>query len=96
MTRDADPDISVGFEWQCLLWRSLTARNQLVQPVARPVLIPTSMNRLVDRQVNRLLTLSLLVECPSKEVRDAIMESGMDIGMQEAWAKLEEVASSLR
>ena len=41
-------------------------------------------------------TLSMLVECPSKEVRDAIIESGMEVGMQEAWAKLERVARSLR
>ena len=41
-------------------------------------------------------TLSLLVECPSKEVRDAIMESGMETGMQEGWTKLEQVARSLR
>jgi uncharacterized protein YndB with AHSA1/START domain len=48
-----------------------------------------------DEQAGRT-TLSLLVECPSKEVRDAIMESGMETGMQEGWAKLEQVARSLR
>jgi len=41
-------------------------------------------------------TVTMLVECVSKELRDAIVESGMEIGMQEAWAKLEDVAKSLR
>jgi uncharacterized protein YndB with AHSA1/START domain len=41
-------------------------------------------------------TLSLLVECWSKEVRDMIIESGMEGGMQEGWDLLEEIAISLR
>jgi uncharacterized protein YndB with AHSA1/START domain len=41
-------------------------------------------------------TLTLLVQCPSKAVRDAIVESGMEVGMQEAYDLLEEVAISLR
>ena len=41
-------------------------------------------------------TLTILVEAPSKEVRDAIIDSGMEGGMQEAMDKLEQVAQSLR
>jgi uncharacterized protein YndB with AHSA1/START domain len=41
-------------------------------------------------------TLTILVEAPSKEVRDAIIESGMEAGMQDALDLLEEVAVSLR
>ena len=40
-------------------------------------------------------TLSLLVQCASKEERDAIMGSGMEGGMQEGMDLLEEVAISL-
>ena len=40
--------------------------------------------------------LTTLVQCPSKEVRDAIIESGMEGGMQDAFDLLEEVASSLQ
>jgi hypothetical protein len=36
------------------------------------------------------------VECHTREVRDAIIESGMEGGMQEAYDKLEQVAQSLR
>ena len=41
-------------------------------------------------------TLTILVQAPSKEVRDAIIESGMEAGMQDAYDLLEEVARSLR
>ena len=41
-------------------------------------------------------TLTILVEAPSKDVRDAIVASGMEAGMQDALDLLEQVAVSLR
>jgi uncharacterized protein YndB with AHSA1/START domain len=41
-------------------------------------------------------TLELLVRCPSRELRDVILESGMETGLQEQMELLEEVARSLR
>ena len=41
-------------------------------------------------------TLAILVQAPSKDVRDAIIDSGMEGGMQEAMDLLEQVAISLR
>ena len=40
-------------------------------------------------------TMTVLIDCPSPEVRDAIVESGMEAGMQDAYDLLEEVAVSL-
>ena len=40
--------------------------------------------------------LQTVVQAPSREVRDAIIESGMEGGMQEAFDLLEQVANSLR
>ncbi|HEY1275768.1 MAG TPA: SRPBCC family protein [Thermoleophilaceae bacterium] len=40
--------------------------------------------------------LELLVQCPSKELRDAIIDSGMEGGLQEGLDLLEEVAASMR
>jgi len=40
-------------------------------------------------------TLTVLVQCPSREVRDAIIASGMEGGMQESLAALETVARAL-
>ena len=41
-------------------------------------------------------TLELLVQCPTRELRDMILESGMETGMQEQMELLEEVAATLR
>ena len=41
-------------------------------------------------------TLSLLTQTPTKELRDMIIDSGMEAGMQEQMDVLEEVAASLR
>jgi len=40
--------------------------------------------------------LELLTQCPSKEVRDAIMESGMEVGVQEQMEILDELLPTLR
>jgi uncharacterized protein YndB with AHSA1/START domain len=40
-------------------------------------------------------TLSIVVQCTSRELRDTIVNSGMETGMQEAMDLLEEVAVSL-
>ena len=39
--------------------------------------------------------MEVLVKCTSKALRDMIIDSGMEGGMQEAYAQLEEVAKSL-
>ena len=40
--------------------------------------------------------LEVLTQCPSKEVRDLIVDSGMEVGAQEAMDALEQVAIALR
>jgi uncharacterized protein YndB with AHSA1/START domain len=40
-------------------------------------------------------TMTTLVQAPSKEIRDAIVESGMEAGMQDAYDLLEDVVASL-
>jgi uncharacterized protein YndB with AHSA1/START domain len=46
--------------------------------------------------VDERTTLTLRMEHPSQEVRDLVLSSGMEAGMQEAMDHLEEVAISLR
>jgi uncharacterized protein YndB with AHSA1/START domain len=41
-------------------------------------------------------TVTLLTEVESKEVRDAILNSGMETGVQAGWDMLEQIAISLR
>lgn len=55
-----------------------------------------TVNTVTLKQVGDVTTMRVLVQCESKEQRDAIINSGMEGGMQEAYDLLEEVARSLR
>jgi uncharacterized protein YndB with AHSA1/START domain len=54
------------------------------------------LNIVTFTEVDGRTTLTLLVQCPSKQIRDLIIDSGMEAGMQEGMDLLEQVASSLR
>jgi uncharacterized protein YndB with AHSA1/START domain len=54
------------------------------------------LNTVTFTEADGRTTLELLTDCGSKEVRDAIIGSGMEVGMQEGMDLLEEVAVSLR
>jgi uncharacterized protein YndB with AHSA1/START domain len=53
------------------------------------------INLVTFTEVDGRTQLELLVQCPSREVRDIIIDSGMEGGMQEGMDKLEQVAISL-
>ncbi|HMJ34735.1 MAG TPA: SRPBCC family protein [Baekduia sp.] len=54
------------------------------------------LNIVTFTEVDGRTTLTLLVQCASKEVRDMIINSGMEAGMQEGMDLLEQIAISLR
>jgi uncharacterized protein YndB with AHSA1/START domain len=54
-----------------------------------------TLNTVTFTEVDGRTTLITVVECHAREVRDAIIESGMEGGMQEAMDRLEQVAISL-
>jgi uncharacterized protein YndB with AHSA1/START domain len=54
-----------------------------------------TLNTLTLAEVEGRTTPTILVQAPSKEVRDAIIDSGMEAGMQDAMDLLEQVAISL-
>jgi uncharacterized protein YndB with AHSA1/START domain len=53
------------------------------------------VNVITFTEIDGRTRLELLSQCPSREVRDMIIDSGMEGGMQEAMDKLERVAISL-
>jgi uncharacterized protein YndB with AHSA1/START domain len=53
-----------------------------------------TLNTATFTEVDGRTTLTVLVEAPSKEIRDAIIDSGMESGMQDAMDLLEAVARS--
>jgi uncharacterized protein YndB with AHSA1/START domain len=56
----------------------------------------TTLNTATFTDVDGRTRLEILVDCPTKEIRDAILESGMEAGLQDALDLLEETAVSLR
>ncbi len=55
----------------------------------------TNVNTITFAEAGGRTTLTTLVQCRTWEIRDAIIASGMEDGMQEAFDLLEEVARSL-
>ena len=55
-----------------------------------------TLNTATFTEADGRTTLTILVQAPSKEIRDAIIDSGMEAGMQDAMDLLEQVAISLR
>ena len=55
-----------------------------------------TLNTATFSEVDGRTSLTVLVQAPSKELRDAIIDSGMEAGMQDAMDLLEQVAISLR
>ena len=56
----------------------------------------TVLNTVTFTEADGRTTLTILTQASSKESRDAIIESGMEAGMQDAMDLLEQVAVSLR
>jgi uncharacterized protein YndB with AHSA1/START domain len=54
------------------------------------------VNTTTFAEVDGRTTLTLLTDAPTKDVRDAIIDSGMETGMQEQMDLLEQIAVSLR
>jgi uncharacterized protein YndB with AHSA1/START domain len=63
-----------------------------------PPLAPADepLNIVTFTEVDGRTTLEILVQTTSKELRDAIIDSGMETGLQEQMDVLEELAASLR
>jgi uncharacterized protein YndB with AHSA1/START domain len=55
-----------------------------------------TLNTATFAEADGRTTLTILVEAPSREIRDAIIDSGMEAGMQDALDLLEQAAVSLR
>ena len=65
-------------------------------PVPEGVEVPATTNTLTLTESNGRTTATILIDTPDKFVRDAIIESGMENGLQDALDLLEEAAASLQ
>jgi uncharacterized protein YndB with AHSA1/START domain len=105
----AEIDLRVGGKWRYAMvtpdgfevafngeYRELVPNERIVSTEAYEGAEGETVNTLMLSEADGRTTLTVLVQCPSKEVRDAIIESGMEAGMQDAFDLLEQVAVSRR
>ena len=93
----ADGGMEVGFHGE---YREIVPNERVVSTEAYEG-IPdpdanATLNTATFTEADGRTTLTILVEAPSKEVRDAMIDSGMEAGMQDALDLLEQAAVSLR
>jgi uncharacterized protein YndB with AHSA1/START domain len=97
---EADGGVEVGFHGE---YREIVPNERIVstevyegmpQPDEGPEL--GTLNTATFTEVDGRTTVTILVQAPSKEIRDAIIDSGMEDGLQDALDLLEQVAVSLR
>ncbi len=96
-TCEPDEGMEVGFHGE---YREIVPNERLVSTEAFEG-IPNAdehatLNTATFTEADGRTTLEILVEHPTKEGRDAQIESGMEAGLQDAMELLEETANSLR
>jgi uncharacterized protein YndB with AHSA1/START domain len=96
----ADGGLEVGFHGE---YRELVPKERIVSTETYEGLPEgvteeqgTTLNTATFTEENGRTTLTILVQAPNKASRDAIIDSGMEAGLQDALDLLEEVAVSLR
>jgi len=92
--------LEVGFhgEYREIVPNERIVSTEVYEGVPQPADGPEegTLNTATFTEADGRTTLTILVQAPSKEIRDAIIDSGMEGGMQEAMDLLEQLAISLR
>ena len=106
----AESDPRVGGTWRCAMvtdegsevafggeYREIVPEERIVSTeVYEGMPEAEALNTVTFSETDGRTTLTILVEHKSKEARDAHIESGMEVGMQEGMDLLERIAISLR
>jgi uncharacterized protein YndB with AHSA1/START domain len=96
----SDGGFEVGFhgEYREIVPNERIVSTEVYEGVPQPEGEPEqgTLNTATFAETDGRTALTVLVQAPSKEIRDAIIESGMEAGMQDAMDLLEQVAISLR
>ena len=109
-TTIAEIDLRVGGAWRCVMvtddgfevafhgeYREIIANERIVSTeVYEGMPEGEALNTVTLDEADGRTTLTVLVEHASKEARDAHVNSGMEVGMQEGLDLLEQIAVSLR
>jgi uncharacterized protein YndB with AHSA1/START domain len=93
----ADGGFEVGFHGE---YREIVPNERIVSTEAYEGAPDPDANATVNTMTliekDGTTTLQVHIQCPSAETRNAIVESGMEAGLQDAYDLLEEVAISLK
>ena len=108
-TTIAEIDLRVGGSWRCVMvtddgfevafrgeYREIVPNERIVSTeVYEGMPEGEALNTVTFAETDGRTTLTVLVQHASKEARDAHVNSGMEVGMQEGMDLLEQVAISL-
>jgi uncharacterized protein YndB with AHSA1/START domain len=95
---EADGGVEVGFhgEYREIVPNERIVSTEIYEGMPEGAPEEGTLNTATFTEADGRTTLTVLVQAPSKEIRDAIIDSGMEAGMQDAMDLLEQVAISLR
>ena len=102
-------DLRVGGAWRFVMtssegfevafhgtYREIVPNERLVHTeVYEAMPDAEAVNTLTFAETDGRTTLAVLVDCGSRQVRDGMMASGMEVGMQEAYDLIEQIAIEL-
>ena len=93
---EADGGFEVAFHGE---FRELEPEQRIVTPEVFEGAPPSNagdvLNVVTFSEADGRTTLELLVRCPNREIRNAIIDSGMEVGMQEQYDALEQLVIAL-
>ena len=93
-----DDGLEVGFhdEYRELVPNEWIVSTEATRASPREGPAAGTLNTATFTEADGRTTLTIFVQAPSKEIRDAIIDSGMEDGLQDALDLLEEISVSLR
>ena len=93
-TPEGDMEVAFHGEYREIVPNERIVSTEAFEGIPDPDANATT-NTMTLTEVDGRTTLTVLVDCPSAQTRDAIVESGMEAGLQDAYDLLEELAVSL-
>jgi len=105
----AEIDLRVGGAWRFVMiasegmevgfhgtYREIVPDERLVHTEVYEAMPDAEVvNTITLAEADGRTTMSVLVDCGTQEIRDGMMASGMEVGMQEAYDLIEEIAIEL-
>ena len=96
MAANDEPEVAFHGTYREIVPNERIVSTELYEGVPGATEDDANVNTVTFEGLDGRTRLTTLVQCRNRMIRDMIIESGMEGGMQEAFDKLEEVASSLR